>query len=65
LKIASVAEAGDEAVTPAPEAAEREADLPAQFVGVMAAAVLEFTALAQVPNACVWIEFRHIGGQPF
>lgn len=61
---AAVAKAGGEEVDPPAQAADGESEFPAQFVEVPAAAVLQFPALEQSPDALVGIEFRRIGGQP-
>ena len=58
-------EAGDETVGLAAQAANGEAEFPAQFVEVTAAAVLELGALEVVPDAFVGIELGRIGGQAF
>lgn len=57
-------EAGDEAVGTVPEPAHGEAEFPAQFVHVHAAAVLQFLAFEQVPQPFRWVQVRRIGGQP-
>lgn len=60
-----MAEAGDEPVGMAAEAADGEAQLPAQLVEVVTAAILQLAALEQIPDAFVRIEFRSVGGQAF
>lgn len=60
-----MADAGGEAVGSATEAAEGEAEFPAQLVEVAAAAVRELGAFEQVPDALVGIELRRIGRQAF
>lgn len=60
-----MAEAGGETVGLAAQATNGEVQLPAQLVEVATAAVLQLTALEQVPDAFVRIEFRSVGGQAF
>lgn len=56
-------EAGDKAVRRAAEAANGQPEFPAQFVQVVAAAVLQLAPLEQVPNALIRIELGRVGGQ--
>jgi hypothetical protein len=54
--IAELVEAGGEQVRFAAEPANREAEFPAQFVEVLAAAVLQCDPLELIPDALVGIE---------
>ena len=49
----------------AAEAADGEAELPAELVEILAAAVPQLDALQQVPNALVGIEVWGVAGQAF
>jgi hypothetical protein len=64
VNIAALAEATDEPLGGAAKAADGQAELPAQLVQVLAAAVLELDALEQIPDAFVRIEVRCVAGQP-
>ncbi len=50
-------------MTSATEAADGEAELPAQFVQVLAAAVLQLDPLQQVPDALVGIQLGRVARQ--
>ena len=58
-----MAEAGDEAGDATAQAANGEAEFPAQLVEVVAAAVLELTPFEQVPDALVRVEVGRVRRQ--
>ena len=49
----------------AAQAADGEAEFPAEFVEILAAAILEFDPFEQVPDTLISIEVRGIAGQAF
>lgn len=65
MNIATLAEAGDEEVRLAAEAADGESEFPAKFIEILTATVLEFDPLEQVPDALIGVEVRGVGRQPF
>ncbi len=45
------------------ESADRQPQLPAQLIKIMAAAVLELHALEEIPDTLVGVQLRRVGGQ--